>query len=298
MLNLKDNIIRLAKSDARQHLSYMENEMPKGFAIYLSRFLMQYGAKQIGSYLTKNNINLLNNLPHSSKEFSSNNYPNKVIIPEKKLFVVENLFYLGSLSLTRIGEWNDALKTLPLANVHCTFRNYHPETDSQKEALKLAKNFCNSNSHQKVIVFYGNYGAGKSHLATAMLKEEASNGRKIMPTYRTSNFKEIFKEHSAYTDWLVDDLEIKKDIRLNYLDDMIRKIETKGGSLIVTTNVDEYHAIFKDKMYDRLCAFGANILEVTGRTREERFQKRGKINVPLELRVRELEEKLSRLENK
>src|SRR4029078_8969040 len=48
---------------------------------------------------------------------------------------------------------------------------YKPDTDSQRDALRLAKKFVESFPvEQKGLVFYGPTGVGKTHLAIGLLK--------------------------------------------------------------------------------------------------------------------------------
>ncbi len=52
-----------------------------------------------------------------------------------------------------------------------TFDNYEPETDSQKKAFKMSKDYVEGFDKKKGLVFAGKSGVGKSHLSVAITKE-------------------------------------------------------------------------------------------------------------------------------
>src|SRR5690606_29425268 len=52
-----------------------------------------------------------------------------------------------------------------------TFENYIPETPSQKEALKIAKDFVQNFDGKTGLVLAGRTGVGKSHLSVSISKE-------------------------------------------------------------------------------------------------------------------------------
>lgn len=84
----------------------------------------------------------------------------------------------GVERLTRCDCWLDVVKTRSLAEsrippkfAKAELTTYKPDTDSQREALRLAKKFVDLfPAEQKGLVFFGPPGVGKTHLATGLLK--------------------------------------------------------------------------------------------------------------------------------
>lgn len=61
---------------------------------------------------------------------------------------------------------------IPRGYAHCEFSNYSARTDSQKDALRKAMRLVERYPEQQPgLLFYGDTGVGKTHLAIALLKE-------------------------------------------------------------------------------------------------------------------------------
>jgi DNA replication protein DnaC len=84
----------------------------------------------------------------------------------------------GVERLTRCDCWMDVVKSKSLAEsrippkfAKAELTTYKPDTDSQRDALRLAKKFVETfPADQKGLVFFGTPGVGKTHLATGLLK--------------------------------------------------------------------------------------------------------------------------------
>lgn len=86
-----------------------------------------------------------------------------------------------------------------------TFENYQPQTDNQREALRLCKGYVskfNNFSKKHSLVFKGDVGLGKSHLAASILKALREQGYKVMfltTTDLMNMIKSTFNYNSAQT---------------------------------------------------------------------------------------------------
>jgi len=84
----------------------------------------------------------------------------------------------GVERMTRCDCWRDRLTAKNLAEsrippkfAKAELATYKPDTDSQRDALRLAKKFVESfPGEQKGLVFFGPPGVGKTHLAVGLLK--------------------------------------------------------------------------------------------------------------------------------
>lgn len=84
----------------------------------------------------------------------------------------------GVERLTRCDCWRDVVvgrylaeARIPPKFARAELATYKPDTDSQRDALRLAKKFVESfPADQKGIVFHGPTGVGKTHLAAGLLK--------------------------------------------------------------------------------------------------------------------------------
>lgn len=84
----------------------------------------------------------------------------------------------GVERMTRCDCWREFVITRYLAEsripskfAKAELTTYKPDTDSQRDALRLAKKFVDGfPAEQKGLVFHGPPGVGKTHLAVAMLK--------------------------------------------------------------------------------------------------------------------------------
>jgi DNA replication protein DnaC len=84
----------------------------------------------------------------------------------------------GVERLTRCDCWRDVVVSKYLADARippkfarAELNTYKPDTDSQRDALRLAKKFVESFPvEQKGLVFHGPTGVGKTHLAIGLLK--------------------------------------------------------------------------------------------------------------------------------
>ena len=92
----------------------------------------------------------------------------------------------GVERLTRCDCWRSVViqKNLADARIPPKFARaelstYKPDTDSQRDALRLAKKFVESFPvEQKGLVFHGPTGVGKTHLAIGLLKAGHSRQRR------------------------------------------------------------------------------------------------------------------------
>jgi len=86
-----------------------------------------------------------------------------------------------------------------------SFESYKPQTDKQREALRLCKGYVskfNNFSKKHSLVFKGDVGLGKSHLAASILKELREQGYKVMfltTTDLMNMIKSTFNYNSAQT---------------------------------------------------------------------------------------------------
>ncbi len=84
----------------------------------------------------------------------------------------------GVERLTRCDCWRNVVKErylaesrIPVKFAKAELSNYRPDTDSQRDALRLAKKFVEAfPAEQKGLVFYGPTGVGKTHLAVGLLR--------------------------------------------------------------------------------------------------------------------------------
>jgi len=84
----------------------------------------------------------------------------------------------GVERLTRCDCWREVVTARNLADARVPAKfakaelaTYKPDTDSQRDALRLARKFVDAfPAEQKGIVFFGPTGVGKTHLATGLLK--------------------------------------------------------------------------------------------------------------------------------
>ena len=69
---------------------------------------------------------------------------------------------------------NNFNNQVPKMFLKASFENYRTETDSEKEALKESKLLVQrikDGDCNEVLMFYGNFGTGKTHLGCSMLRE-------------------------------------------------------------------------------------------------------------------------------
>lgn len=172
---------------------------------------------------------------------------------------------------------------IPSEMLRCSFDNYESESEGQKLALSVTREFVeNWGDHpEQWLLLMGNYGNGKTHLACAAAMEIARRYKhgEIMytPAYNLSS-----KIRSSFTDSDVSEFSIKRSIALFdgllILDDLgwqqgsdydrqvtseiIAERYSHGKSLVLLTNMDEDqmasflgYQVF-DRVVDRASAVG------------------------------------------
>lgn len=131
---------------------------------------------------------------------------------------------------------------LPRRYWECTLDNYDPTTEEQAEALDVAKHYVHMREWEQGtnILFLGNCGAGKTHLAAAIVKEAMQQGAVVLFVMAQDLQKFTDEEKLLKTvdvlaiDDLADEVMDVDALRLFYR--IVNHRTADGKSIILTTN--------------------------------------------------------------
>jgi len=172
--------------------------------------------------------------------------------------------------------------------------SYQPELNKQ-EILDVAS--CRFIEEKKNIIFMGNPGVGKSHLATALGIEALKKGYKVLFIHANDmvmklvsakgdgSYFSILKQFLGVDLLIIDEVGFKK-IPLNYVDEFFEIIRQRyeRSSVIVTTNrpFEEWGNIFGDvvlasAIIDRLIHH-AYLFKITGKSYRIKNLQKCKLN--------------------
>lgn len=105
----------------------------------------------------------------------------------------------------KFNNWIDQHEYIEQSLKDATFDSYKPFTDKQKEALRLCKGYVSrfdNLTKKHSLVFKGDVGLGKSHLAASILKLLREQGYKVMfltTTDLMNLIKSTFNNNNAQT---------------------------------------------------------------------------------------------------
>lgn len=171
----------------------------------------------------------------------------------------------------------DSMKTLENYDF-----SYQPELN-KKEILNLAS--CRYIEDRSNIIFMGNPGVGKTHLANALGIEAIKMGYKVLfvqandlllklvSSRGDGTYYELMKELTTVDLLIIDEVGFKK-VTANYVDEFFEIIRRRyeNGSIIITTNrpFEEWSNIFGDAVLasaiiDRL-VHHVNVIKITGKS--------------------------------
>ena len=154
-----------------------------------------------------------------------------------------------------------------------TFENFDPENDSQAKALKAARSLVNDiitgNEKAKSILFSGNFGIGKSHLAAACCNELAKHTksaafisisqlkRKITSTFNNGSkvTADEIMDYLRNVDFLVID-DIGQHAQTEFVDETLQDLveSRQGKANMYTTNLSgrEMIDILNPRVFERI----------------------------------------------
>lgn len=118
------------------------------------------------------------------------------------------------------------------------FENYNAQSDLQKRALKIAKdyadNFKNNFEQGRGLVFFGMPGTGKTHLAAAIINKLCEHGVEVVYSSVFSAIREIketYRQDSENTERKV--LEKYKEIKFLVFDEIGKQYGTPAEKIIL-----------------------------------------------------------------
>lgn len=148
----------------------------------------------------------------------------------------ERKFYLEKFSL-----YDDVLK-------NATLENFDTPTEKEVEKLEFAKKICKewSDSARNNVIFQGEAGTGKSHLAFAIMKELSAITKEIAIFINVTDLLMKIKTDFSQEEFLVnkiasakflvlDDLGMEKDSEWSF--SILYNILNKRANTIITTNL-------------------------------------------------------------
>ena len=148
----------------------------------------------------------------------------------------ERKFYLERFSL-----YDDVLK-------NATLENFDTPTEKEAEKLEFAKKICKewADCSRNNVIFQGEAGTGKSHLAFAIMKELSSITKEIAIFINVTDLLMKIKTDFSQEEFLVnkiasakflvlDDLGMEKDSEWSF--SILYNILNKRANTIITTNL-------------------------------------------------------------
>jgi len=154
------------------------------------------------------------------------------------------------------------------------FRNYEATTKAQKEALEIIK----TNIARKPMLFLGKHGNGKTHLATAVVKNRLIYGQEaqyytlasLLRSYRCSlgnpefNEKQFFSKILECDTLVIDEFNVRSDSESEnrVIQEIVDSMYSKKSQVILIANmsIKEFTEIIGERLIDRLKEQGAEVI--------------------------------------
>jgi DNA replication protein DnaC len=171
-----------------------------------------------------------------------------------------------------------------------TFYDYIPQNKSQKWAQEVTIRYTKDFDQYRNLIFSGNYGVGKSHLAKAVTDGVINRGfsaifitvPRLLTVYRQSFRKdsaidqEDLDKAIAMADLIVLD-DIGSEHGTQWVDDKMFEIidERQGKSTIYTTNlsIDELKSLYGERIGSRIVNNDAITVDISGENYREKGRK-------------------------
>ncbi|AEA33370.1 IS21-like element helper ATPase IstB [Hippea maritima] len=250
------------------------------------------------------NVKDMKNIERRLKEFKLSGIA-KTLEARNRYAIDNNLTYIDFLKLLLEDEYinrqsNSFRKRLTKSKLDTTKTldsydfTYQPKLN-KKELLDIAS--CRFIEEKKNIIFMGNPGVGKTHLANAIGLEALKQGYKVLFIHTNDLILKLISARGdgTYTSILnqilssdlliIDEVGFKK-IPSNYVDEFFEVIRRRyeKGSIIITTNrpFEEWANIFSDAVLasaivDRL-VHHCHIFKITGESYRIKHLKEAKDN--------------------
>ncbi len=165
-----------------------------------------------------------------------------------------------------------------------SFKNYHAHSTGQSAALNYAfnyaKNFASAKPQPENFIFFGNFGTGKNHLASAMANELMGNSKTVLiatvsaivsevnRTYRNDATRTDLNVINDYTTpdlLIIDEVGLQKGSdheRLQLTTIIDKRVNSfKPTGILTNLDVNEIQSFIGVRAFDRLHEGGCNAVE-------------------------------------